>query len=79
MLNKHKISGPQNDLRYWLSKSVQERIEALEELRYRDVKFFLNESNQRFQRVYTITKQNKVEYLELNKKTTGRTQDKLQT
>ena len=56
-INKIKLSEKQNDLQFWLSKSITERLEALEDLRFRYLKYFKNESERRFQRVCSIVKQ----------------------
>jgi hypothetical protein len=56
-VRKRDLHDDENDLTYWLSKSVEERIQALEELRYRYMKFFTNESDRRLQRVYSVVKQ----------------------
>jgi hypothetical protein len=50
-----KVSGikdKSNDLAYWLSRSPQERIEAVEMLRKQ-----FNGSAERFQRIITVIKQ----------------------
>jgi hypothetical protein len=56
-INKIKLSDSSNDLQFWLSKSITERLQALEDLRFRYLKYFKNESERRLQRVCSIVKQ----------------------
>jgi hypothetical protein len=56
-VHKHSLESGGNDLKYWLTKTPAERISALEEMRYRYIKFFKNGSDTRLQRVCTIVKQ----------------------
>jgi|JI10StandDraft_1071094.scaffolds.fasta_scaffold202990_2 hypothetical protein len=53
VIQKYKLAEEPNDLAYWLSKTPQERLAALEVLRQRYVKFFLNGNRQGFQRIYS--------------------------
>jgi hypothetical protein len=56
-VTKSKLSDQRSDLAYWLTKTPAERISALEELRFRYIKFFKNGSFTRLQRVCSIVKQ----------------------
>jgi hypothetical protein len=56
-VRKTTSKAQENDLAFWLTKSALERIQALEELRRRYIKFFGNESDRLLQRVCTITSQ----------------------
>jgi len=56
-IKKYKLGEEPNDLQYWLTLSPAERVLALEELRERYIKFYLNGINPGFQRVYKIIKQ----------------------
>ena len=56
-INKTKLSESRNDLQFWLGKSITERLQALEDLRFRYLKYFKNESERRLQRVCSIVKQ----------------------
>ncbi|MCF7920850.1 MAG: hypothetical protein K9N06_13145 [Candidatus Cloacimonetes bacterium] len=55
VVNRKKITEQSSDRAYWLSRSCQERIDALEEIRTEYNTWRYNDK-QRFQRVYTITK-----------------------
>ena len=55
-IKKYKLGEEPGDLDYWLTKSMSERIAALEQLRERHVNFFMNGVNPGFQRVYKIIK-----------------------
>ena len=56
VVRKYKLGEEQDDLQFWLTKTPQERLRALQVLRERYVDFFLNGVRTGFQRVYTITK-----------------------
>lgn len=56
VVRKYKLGEEPNDLNYWLEKSPEERLAALELLRERYITMFLNGIRPRLQRVYTITK-----------------------
>lgn len=58
----------QSDLEYWLSKTPQERLAAIELLRQQYIKFQFGNVPPRFCRVFTIINIK-------NKKATGRTKD----
>lgn len=53
-VRKKDLHNDENDLAYWLSKSVEERIQALEELRCRYMKYFMQDADRKVQRVYSI-------------------------
>ena len=52
---KYKLGEEPNDLSFWLTKTPQERLQALTVLRERYIQFFLNGHKSGFQRVYTAT------------------------
>jgi hypothetical protein len=56
-IKKYKLNEEPSDLLFWLEKTPQERLQALEVLREHYIQFFLNGHRPGFQRVYTITKQ----------------------
>ena len=56
VIHKYNIGDEPNDLEYWLSQTPQKRLESLNILRERYIKFFLNGVRPRFQRVYTTSK-----------------------
>lgn len=53
IVKKYKLGEEPNDLKYWLTKTAVERLEALEYLRQQ----LYDSSTQRLQRVYSIVKQ----------------------
>ena len=55
VIRRKKLTEPDTDLRYWMSKTCEERIAALETIREEYNSWRYN-AKQRFQRVYTITK-----------------------
>ena len=55
VLKRKRISEPDNDLKYWRSKTCEERVTALEAIREEYNSWRYNDK-QRLQRVYTITK-----------------------
>jgi len=54
-VNKYKIDEQPNDFIFWQSKSFEERINALEQIRQEFNNWKYN-AEQRFQRVYRIIK-----------------------
>lgn len=56
VIKKSSIRESQSDLDYWLSKTPQERLEALEFLRQQYISFNKN-VQPRLQRVCTVTNQ----------------------
>ena len=55
-VRKYKLGEEPSDLNFWLTKTPQERLAALEIIRQQYISFFLNGDRPRFQRVYTIIK-----------------------
>jgi hypothetical protein len=55
VVNKYKIGEQPKDLSFWQSKSHQERIDALEQIR-REYNQWRYHAEQGFQRVYKIIK-----------------------
>jgi hypothetical protein len=59
MIDKNAVNivrkGKESDLKYWLSKSPQERLEALEQIRSEYIKWKYGD-DPGFQRVYRIVK-----------------------
>jgi hypothetical protein len=54
---KYKLGEePETDLAYWLTKTPNERLAALEKIRQNYITFFLNGNKSRLQRVYTVVK-----------------------
>jgi hypothetical protein len=56
IVKKYKLGEEPSDLEFWMTKTPQERLAALQILRERYIQFFLNGVRARFQRVYSITK-----------------------
>ena len=56
VVKKHNINNQPNDFSYWQSKSHQERLAALEQIRS-EYNLWRYHAEQRFQRVYRIVKQ----------------------
>jgi hypothetical protein len=56
IVKKLNLKDETNDLEFWLTKSYQERLAALEVLREHYVKYFLNGHRPGFQRVYRVIK-----------------------
>ena len=56
VIKKTSLKEKQSDLEYWLSKTPQERLEALEFLRQQYISFNKN-VQPRLQRVCTVTNQ----------------------
>lgn len=55
VVKRKKLSEPDTDLIYWRKRTCEERIAALEAIREEYNSWRYNDQ-QRFQRVYTITK-----------------------
>ena len=56
VIKKYKINEQPNDFSFWQSKSYEERIDALEQIREEYNQWRYN-AEQRFQRVFRIIKQ----------------------
>ncbi len=56
VVKKYDINNQPNDFSYWQSKSYQERLAALEQIRS-EYNSWRYHAEQRFQRVYRIIKQ----------------------
>ncbi len=56
IVKKLNLNDQGNDLEFWLTKSYEERLIALENLRQQYFKFFTNGLGTRLQRVYRVTK-----------------------
>ena len=57
VVHKYKLGEePENDLAFWLTKTPQERLAALEQMRNLCYKLIDNGSEQGFQRVYRVIK-----------------------
>jgi hypothetical protein len=56
IVKRYKLGEEPNDLEYWLSKTPEERLSGLEELRQQYYKIFCNGVRPEFQRVYRIIK-----------------------
>jgi hypothetical protein len=52
VVHKYKLGEEPSDLEYWLTKTPQERLAALEEIRDLSIKLTNNGIKPRFQRVY---------------------------
>jgi hypothetical protein len=52
---KYNLGEEPEDWKFWLTKTPAERLAALQALRERYIKFFLNGVRPGFQRVYTVT------------------------
>ncbi len=55
VVHKYNLGEEPNDLNFWLSKTPQERLSALESLRDLYIKLTTNGPKPRLQRVYTVT------------------------
>ncbi|MEM6753020.1 MAG: hypothetical protein AAF630_08640 [Cyanobacteria bacterium P01_C01_bin.38] len=55
VINKIQIKQQKSDLSYWQKQSYQQRLEALEEIRYQYHQYKYN-AQPRLQRVYTVIK-----------------------
>lgn len=56
IVTKKKLSDSRNDFAYWQSKSPQERLAALEQIR-REYNQWKNTDEPGFQRIYRVLKQ----------------------
>lgn len=56
VVRKLKLEDDSNDLNYWLTKTPQERLSALEEIRDLTIRLMNNGIKPGFQRVCTIIK-----------------------
>lgn len=56
VVHKFNLGEEPSDLQYWLTKTPQERLSALESLRDLYIKLTNNGIKPRLQRVYTVTK-----------------------
>ena len=56
VIKKYKLNEQPNDFAFWQSKSYEERLEALEEIR-KEYNSWRYGTEQEFQRVYRIVKQ----------------------
>ena len=56
VVHKYKLGEEPNDLEFWLTKTPQERLSALESLRDLYIKLTNNGIKPRLQRVYTVAK-----------------------
>ncbi len=54
VVKKYKLGEEPSDLEYWLTKTPQERLAALEALRDLNIKLANNGIRPEFQRVYSI-------------------------
>jgi hypothetical protein len=57
VIHKYKLGEEPDDMEYWLTKTPQERLAAVEQLRINYIKIFKNGIVPRLQRVYRIVKQ----------------------
>ena len=55
VVNKYKIDEQPSDFSYWQTKSYEERLNALEQIR-KEYHLWKDNAEQGFQRVYKITK-----------------------
>ncbi len=55
VIKKYKFNEQPNDFVYWQSKSYEERLDALEQIR-KEYNSWRYNAKQRFQRVYRIVK-----------------------
>ena len=56
VIRKYKLGEEPNDLEYWLTKTPEERLAALEQIRIMYFKLMANGHQSGFQRVYTVIK-----------------------
>ena len=56
VIHKYNLGEEPGDLEFWLTQTPQQRLIALQVLRERYIKFFLNGVRPGFQRVYTTSK-----------------------
>jgi hypothetical protein len=57
VVHKYKLGEEPDDLEYWLTKTPQERLAAVEQLRINYIIIYGNGIIPRLQRVYRIVKQ----------------------
>lgn len=55
VVHKYNLGEEPSDMQYWLTKTPQERLSALESLRDLYIKLTNNGIKPRLQRVYTVT------------------------
>ena len=55
VIKKYKINEPPNDFSFWQSKSYEERLNALEQIR-KEYNLLRYNAEQRSQRIYRIVK-----------------------
>lgn len=56
VVHKYNLGEEPSDMQYWLTKTPQERLSALESLRDLYIKLTNNGIKSRLQRVYTVIK-----------------------
>jgi hypothetical protein len=56
VIRKFKLGEDPDDLGYWLTRTPQERLSALEEIRDLTIRLMNNGIKPGFQRVYTVIK-----------------------
>lgn len=66
VVNKVRLGDAKNDAGYWRSRSYQERIDALEQIR-EEYHRWKADAESGFQRIYS--------FIKINKRATGRAQD----
>jgi hypothetical protein len=72
-VRRYRIDQEPNDYSYWITKTPQERIDALETIRSEYHAWRYSDAEQRFHRVYRIVKQKQVDIK--NKKSASHSQD----
>ena len=55
VIKKYKITEQPNDFSFWQSKSYEERLDALEQIR-KEYNLWKYDAEQRFQRIYSVVK-----------------------
>jgi hypothetical protein len=55
VVKKYKLQEQPNDFKFWQSKTYEERLDALEQIR-REYNLWSHHAEQRLQRVYRIVK-----------------------
>jgi hypothetical protein len=55
VIKKYKINEQPNDFSFWQSKSYEERLDALEQIR-KEYNLWKYNAEQRFQRIYRVVK-----------------------
>lgn len=56
VITKTNLANQKSDFAYWQTKSYAERLQALEEIRQEYNNWKYTDAEQRFQRVYRVTK-----------------------